>query len=360
MPARNGSARGNARGRVANALRFGSTRETPASALRPCALGSRAAWPAARAARRAPAPRRTCRRRRGARGSPRPAAARSRRRRCCARCASHRPAAAPTAAARRAAGVRRRSPPGTSCRSGRAARFRGRRVCAATGESRRGRRTHGIGASRNGSIAYAEMALAIRPLSAARCASIPIRPKARHDRSSICAASRSRALACHRASRALATRSRRHAGARPKPPGCTRRAVSAVRLLARRMGRTRRQGQDGRPQPHRRAARRLRAAGKLVRQRRLYRNEPQRLRRRPQDAGTRRGSTTAAACCSSTASSPTAGWCCAAIRWTRGQEGAAADQWQPLPDGRVRQLWESSKDGGETWTVAFDGYYARR
>lgn len=34
--------------------------------------------------------------------------------------------------------------------------------------------------------------------------------------------------------------------------------------------------------------------------------------------------------------------------------------WQPLPDGRVRQLWESSKDGGGTWTVAFDGYYAKR
>jgi len=33
--------------------------------------------------------------------------------------------------------------------------------------------------------------------------------------------------------------------------------------------------------------------------------------------------------------------------------------WTPLPDGRVRQLWESSADGS-TWTVAFDGYYARR
>jgi len=34
--------------------------------------------------------------------------------------------------------------------------------------------------------------------------------------------------------------------------------------------------------------------------------------------------------------------------------------WQLLPDARVRQLWESSKDGGATWTVAFDGYYAKR
>ncbi|MEP6678667.1 MAG: hypothetical protein ABJB78_05170 [Betaproteobacteria bacterium] len=34
--------------------------------------------------------------------------------------------------------------------------------------------------------------------------------------------------------------------------------------------------------------------------------------------------------------------------------------WERLADGRVRQLWESSKNGGTTWTVAFDGYYARR
>jgi hypothetical protein len=34
--------------------------------------------------------------------------------------------------------------------------------------------------------------------------------------------------------------------------------------------------------------------------------------------------------------------------------------WQPLPDGRVRQLWEASKDAGRTWTTAFDGTYSRR
>jgi hypothetical protein len=34
--------------------------------------------------------------------------------------------------------------------------------------------------------------------------------------------------------------------------------------------------------------------------------------------------------------------------------------WERLPDARVRQLWESSRDGGTTWTVAFDGYYAKR
>lgn len=34
--------------------------------------------------------------------------------------------------------------------------------------------------------------------------------------------------------------------------------------------------------------------------------------------------------------------------------------WSPLPDGRVRQFWESSTDGGKTWTVAFDGYYEKK
>jgi len=34
--------------------------------------------------------------------------------------------------------------------------------------------------------------------------------------------------------------------------------------------------------------------------------------------------------------------------------------WSPLADGRVRQHWESSADGGASWTTAFDGYYRRR
>jgi len=34
--------------------------------------------------------------------------------------------------------------------------------------------------------------------------------------------------------------------------------------------------------------------------------------------------------------------------------------WQKLSDGRVRQTWESSTDGGATWTIAFDGYYSTR
>jgi hypothetical protein len=34
--------------------------------------------------------------------------------------------------------------------------------------------------------------------------------------------------------------------------------------------------------------------------------------------------------------------------------------WTPLPDGRVRQLWESSTDSGKTWSIVFDGVYSRR
>lgn len=34
--------------------------------------------------------------------------------------------------------------------------------------------------------------------------------------------------------------------------------------------------------------------------------------------------------------------------------------WTPLDGGKVRQLWESSSDGGKTWTTAFDGTYAKR
>ena len=34
--------------------------------------------------------------------------------------------------------------------------------------------------------------------------------------------------------------------------------------------------------------------------------------------------------------------------------------WTPQPDGRVRQLWESSTDSGKTWSVVFDGIYSKR
>jgi len=33
--------------------------------------------------------------------------------------------------------------------------------------------------------------------------------------------------------------------------------------------------------------------------------------------------------------------------------------WTPNDDGSVRQLWETSKDDGTTWEVAFDGLYRR-
>jgi hypothetical protein len=46
----------------------------------------------------------------------------------------------------------------------------------------------------------------------------------------------------------------------------------------------------------------------------------------------------------------------------RGTAKAALQRitWSPLPDGSVRQLWESSEDGGKTWTVAFDGNYRHK
>ncbi len=46
-----------------------------------------------------------------------------------------------------------------------------------------------------------------------------------------------------------------------------------------------------------------------------------------------------------------------------GQGGTRVMQraaWTPQVDGRVRQFWEQSADGGSTWTVAFDGWYRRK
>lgn len=34
--------------------------------------------------------------------------------------------------------------------------------------------------------------------------------------------------------------------------------------------------------------------------------------------------------------------------------------WTPLEEGKVRQLWEASTDGGRTWSVQFDGLYVRQ
>ena len=34
--------------------------------------------------------------------------------------------------------------------------------------------------------------------------------------------------------------------------------------------------------------------------------------------------------------------------------------WTPLEDGRVRQYFEQSNDGGETWVPWFEGFYTRK
>ncbi len=43
-------------------------------------------------------------------------------------------------------------------------------------------------------------------------------------------------------------------------------------------------------------------------------------------------------------------------------EGTVIDRisWMPLEPGRVRQLWEVSRDGGKNWQVVFDGTYKKR
>ena len=35
-------------------------------------------------------------------------------------------------------------------------------------------------------------------------------------------------------------------------------------------------------------------------------------------------------------------------------------EWIPQPDGRVRQRWTTSRDGGQTWNAGFDGWYRKR
>jgi hypothetical protein len=34
--------------------------------------------------------------------------------------------------------------------------------------------------------------------------------------------------------------------------------------------------------------------------------------------------------------------------------------WTPEPDGRVRQVWSTSTDGGKSWRVTFDGWYRKK
>lgn len=47
----------------------------------------------------------------------------------------------------------------------------------------------------------------------------------------------------------------------------------------------------------------------------------------------------------------------------QGSDGRVSRQrigWSRLPDGHVRQLWESSNDSGRTWATVFDGRYIPR
>lgn len=42
-----------------------------------------------------------------------------------------------------------------------------------------------------------------------------------------------------------------------------------------------------------------------------------------------------------------------------GKSAAFRGLWTPLPDGRVRQFFEQSEDGGKTWAPWFEGFYTR-
>ena len=43
-----------------------------------------------------------------------------------------------------------------------------------------------------------------------------------------------------------------------------------------------------------------------------------------------------------------------------GQTAAFRGLWTPMPDGRVRQFFEQSNDGGKTWQTWFEGFYSRK
>ena len=40
--------------------------------------------------------------------------------------------------------------------------------------------------------------------------------------------------------------------------------------------------------------------------------------------------------------------------------GMSRATWRPLPQGGLRQTFESSTDGGKTWTLSFDGVYKKK
>lgn len=47
---------------------------------------------------------------------------------------------------------------------------------------------------------------------------------------------------------------------------------------------------------------------------------------------------------------------------TQGTDGEVLERitWYNNDDGTVRQVWEKSKDGGESWNAAFDGLYTKK
>ena len=47
-------------------------------------------------------------------------------------------------------------------------------------------------------------------------------------------------------------------------------------------------------------------------------------------------------------------------RSAQGQETLNRITWTPFTRDSVGQLWETSSDGGRTWSTAFDGRYVRR
>lgn len=46
-----------------------------------------------------------------------------------------------------------------------------------------------------------------------------------------------------------------------------------------------------------------------------------------------------------------------ALRPTNDGEVLDRITWTPLPDGRISQVWEVSRDDGESWTPIFQGFY---
>jgi hypothetical protein len=47
------------------------------------------------------------------------------------------------------------------------------------------------------------------------------------------------------------------------------------------------------------------------------------------------------------------------MRAVQGQALADRITWTPNDDGTVRQVWDQTTDGGETWTTVFDGLYRK-